>query len=193
MSRDTSRDMRSRSPVHRVGYVVGAGVLVSSGVYVFVYLYRWEWNRALFAAAMFIAAEVALLGAALLEKVGRLERRLTDRPDPQVRARVAEAAPPASKPFEWLDPRHQQMNVFVPILMGVGIVASGLAWLVERLAGATAGRALEHDLAVQLGGLAWPRGGLVPPPDEALTLLDGPALDGPAPGPGRDRTGTVVR
>ena len=30
------------------------------GAYVFVYLYRWEWNRALFAGVLFVAAEVAL-------------------------------------------------------------------------------------------------------------------------------------
>ena len=41
------------------------GVLVASGGYVLVYLYRWEWNRALMAGVFFLAAEIALVGAAL--------------------------------------------------------------------------------------------------------------------------------
>ena len=53
------------------------------------------------------------------------------------------------------------MSVFVPVLMGAGLVVSGIAWLVERLAHATARPVLEHRLASQLQPLAMPSGGLM--------------------------------
>ena len=60
-------------------------------------------------------------------------------------------------------------------LIGMGVVASGLAWLVERLARATAGPALERGLASRLAPLAWPTGGLVPETgDDPLAVLERP-------------------
>ncbi len=57
----------------------------------------------------------------------------------------------------------------------MGVVASGLAWLVEKLARATAGPALERGLAARLSPLAWPAGGLVPDEsDDPLTILERP-------------------
>ena len=57
--------------------------------------------------------------------------------------------------------RPEHSNVFIPVLLGAGAVLSGLAWIVERLAKATAGRAGEHGLARQLGELDLPSGGLL--------------------------------
>lgn len=150
--------------MRRVAAGLGVVVLVASGTYVFVYLYRWEWNRALFAAALFIATEVALGLAWLMDRV----RGLTDaverlqQADPEVRARVRESRPPARRPFAWLTPNIDRMDVFVPILMGAGVVLSALAWLVERVARATAGPTLERALAARLRSIALPDGGLVP-------------------------------
>jgi hypothetical protein len=63
----------------------------------------------------------------------------------------------------------------VPVLIGMGVVASGLAWLVERLARATAGPALERGLAARLTALSWPAGGLVPDStDDPLAILERP-------------------
>ena len=52
--------------------------MAASGAYVFVYLYRWEWNRALVSGVIFLAAEIALLGALILDRVARLGRRLDE-------------------------------------------------------------------------------------------------------------------
>ena len=169
----------------RIGYLIGIAVLGSSGAYLFIYLYRWEFHRALVAGILFVAAEVALLGASLIERMGRLEKRLDQaarddgrrrEPAPEVLARIKETAPAPSDPFAWLDPRDHSANVFVPVLMGAGIVASGLAWLVERIARATARPALERGLAAKLTPLTWPEGGLVAGQgeDETLRLLLGP-------------------
>ena len=150
--------------MRRVAMALGVVVLVASGTYVFVYLYRWEWNRALFCAALFIATEVALGMTWLMERL----RGLTDAvnrlqsADPEVLARVRETRPPARRPFAWLAPNADRMDVFVPILMGAGVVLSALAWLVERLARATAGPTLERALAARLRSIALPESGLVP-------------------------------
>ena len=39
----------------RLGMLATIAVMAASGSYVFVYLYRWEWNRALISAAIFVA------------------------------------------------------------------------------------------------------------------------------------------
>lgn len=48
-------------------------VLAASGAYVFVYLYRREWNRAIIAGTFFLATEVALLGSAVLTRLRALD------------------------------------------------------------------------------------------------------------------------
>jgi hypothetical protein len=147
----------------RIGSALGLAVMCSSGAYVFVYLYRWEWNRALVAAALFIATEVALGFVAVLDRL----RSLSAAVDQRVLARVQEAAPPPSQPFGWLNPEDGTVGVFVPVLMGAGVVLSGVAWLVERLAGATAKPTLERSLALRLSQLGLPAGGLLPAPASA--------------------------
>ena len=161
----------------RIFYAIGLAVLLSSGVYVFVYLVRWEWNRAMFAALLFVAAEVVLLGAVVLDRlrnlsaqVEGLERRHVD---PQVLTRLRESAPPASEPFAWLKPGGDELGVFVPVLMGAGMVLSGLAWLVERVARRTATPVLERGLAAQLSALALPDSLL--PSGEPVAMLEGPS------------------
>ena len=51
---------------------------------------------------------------------------------------------------------------------------SGVAWVVERLSRATAGRAAEHGLARRLGGLELPADGLLDTGADPLALLRGP-------------------
>ena len=149
----------------RLGMLATIAVMAASGSYVFVYLYRWEWNRALISAAIFVAAEIALFAAILLARFARLDRRvesLAGGPPPtdeRVRRRLHENAPAPAKPFAWLD--RSQTNVFVPVLLGAGIVLSGLAWLVDRIARVTAGPSVENDLARRLSTLQPPPGGLL--------------------------------
>jgi hypothetical protein len=164
----------------RVAYLGLLAVLVSSGAYVFIYLDRWEWNRAMVAGILFVGAEVALIGAMVLERLRNLNEKvdgLAERDrhvDPQVLGRIRDTAPEPSKPFAWLDPRDQRMGVFVPVLMGAGMVMSGLAWLIERLARRTAGPALERGLAGQLSALALPDRLLAD--DDGFALLRRPAI-----------------
>jgi hypothetical protein len=180
----------------RIAVLAGLVTLGASGWYVAVYLARWEWNRALMAGVIFLAAELGLLGVLLLDRMARLERRLDEHlpaergraagphatgtnttrrhatgsrrrePDPRVLARVREAAP-SRRPFAWLDPA-DRLSVFVPVLLGAGVLLSGVAWVVERLARVTAGGTLDRDLATRLDVLALPPGGLLggdEPPD----------------------------
>ena len=150
--------------MRKVAVALGVLVLVASGTYVFVYLYRWEWNRAMFAASLFVATEVALGLAWVMERLRGLADAVDrlQHADPEVRARLRESRPPARRPFAWLAPNADRMDVFVPILMGAGVVLSALAWLVERIARATAGPTLERALAARLQAIALPESGLVP-------------------------------
>jgi hypothetical protein len=51
----------NRSVLHRLGRLLSAVVLLASGAYVFIYLVRWEWNRALIAGLFFQAVEMVLV------------------------------------------------------------------------------------------------------------------------------------
>jgi hypothetical protein len=152
----------------KIGYLALLVVMAAAGWYVFVYLHRWEWNRALVSGIIFIAAEVALLGALVIERLRRLDRRidrLDERANERVLQQLHEHAPPPARPFRWLD--SSQTNVFVPVLLGAGVVLSGLAWLVDRVARLTAVPSMERGLARRLGTLQPPAGGLLgdPAPD----------------------------
>jgi hypothetical protein len=159
-----------------LGKLAAFVTLAASGAYVFVYLYRWEWNRAQMSAAIFIAAEVGLIGWLLADRMRRLERRFDHATlgAEQRRLQILRATAPAPHTnFKWLV-RPEQTNVFIPVLLGAGAVLSGLAWIVERVAKATAGRAAEHGLARQLGELDLPSGGLLDGGLDPLALLRGP-------------------
>lgn len=165
----------------RIGLAMLAVVLIGSMTYLFVYLYRWEWNRALIAGVFLIAAEIALASALILGKLGSIEKRLSERAAPpsfdkgDVLDELRDSAPPPRPAFKWLARSGDDLNVFVPVLMGAGIVLSGIAWLVERFARATARPALEAGLAARLAPLALPEGGFLAPvgarpPHTARTL-----------------------
>ena len=154
----------------RVAYAVLAVVLAASATYLFVYLYRWEWNRAAIAGIFLIAAEIALAAALILGKLAAIEKRVTERDSGtpsfgkgEVLDELRENSPPARPAFKWLARSGDDLNVFVPVLMGAGIVLSGIAWVVERFARATARPALEAGLAARLAPLALPDGGFLAP------------------------------
>ena len=77
-------------------------VMAAAGWYVFVYLYRWEWNRAIVAGVIFLAAEVALLGSVLITRLSTLSRRLDGMAD----------GPPAGPPDERVLRRDRAQGVF---------------------------------------------------------------------------------
>jgi hypothetical protein len=163
-----------------------------AGWYVFVYLYRWEWNRALISGVIFLAAELGLIGTLVIGRLVRIERRLDEggvpasgpppsslssralrrvEPDPAVLARLRESAPPPREPFAWLTKRPQEVSVFVPVLLGAGAVLSGLAWVVERLGRRLTGPTLENNLARRLHTIALPPGGFVGREDDRPDLF----------------------
>ena len=80
--------------------------------------------------------------------------------------------PAAPDRFEWLRPSSGQTSVFVPFLMGAGVLLSGIAWVVERLARPTARPAMERRLAQQMSSLMYlaPPGGLVPLPNDGSVV-----------------------
>jgi hypothetical protein len=139
-------------------------VLGSSGTYFFVYIYRWEWNRAATAAAIFVMMEVAIFGMAILDRLKKIEDKVaaTSKVPDAIALEHLRATAPEPKPrFRWLTGGGDQMSVFVPVLMGAGFVVSGIAWAVERVSHATARPLLERGLAVRMNALALPAGGLM--------------------------------
>lgn len=138
-----------------------AVVLVLSGAYLLIYLYRWEWNRAIISGLFFVAAEVAMATATITRRLRALEVRLEDvgrRPDADaaVLARIREADVTRPHPFRWLAPDPSRTTVFVPVLLGAGAILSALAYVIERIAEVTALPALDRRLARRLAVLAPP-------------------------------------
>ncbi len=156
-----------------IGLVAG-GTLAMSGIYVFVYLYRWEWHRALVSGVIFLAAEIAIIGWALSSKISGLERKVDSARADRITEHLAAARDRPSAAFDWLSPRQSQTSVFLPILMGSGLVISAVAWLVERLARHTAGRVSDEHLAGRLSRLAPPPSGFLDDRVDPLRDLRGP-------------------
>lgn len=180
--------------MRRLAYVFGGSAAAGAAVYLVIYLYRWQWQRAILCGVLLLVVEMLLLGSALLGRITRVEERLrdADRRQEDVLARlrqedvlarlrqedvlarpggrdVTPAKPgPASGAarFRWLDDDPAgHTYVFVPVLMVTGVLLSGLAWLVQRVASATARPAAEQRLAGRLAVLA------APPPDTGLEDL----------------------
>jgi len=156
----------------RLGAAIGIATLVAAGSYVFVYLYRWEWNRALTSGLIFLAAEVALTTWLLNERLSRMGEELSQLRQERVRQRVHEAAPRPQAPFAWLT-RTDRTAVFVPVLLGAGVLASAVAWLLERVARITAGPLMERSLVHRLSVLSPPPNGFLVG-DDASSLLRRP-------------------
>ena len=146
--------------MRRIGVVLLLVTLVTSIWYFFAYLTLWEWNRALIAGTLLVAAEVGLVAILLLSRLDRLGRRIDEAGRAErIKARL-DAAPSTSTSFAWLrDPN--RMNVFIPVLLGAGVLASGLAWIVERIARLTSRSGNTTSLSRDLAGLAPPEGGFL--------------------------------
>jgi hypothetical protein len=191
--------MEGGMSARRLGLLATLVTMGGAGWYVFVYLYRWEWNRALISGVIFLAAEIGLIGTLVIGRLVRIERRLDEggvpapsgswssvssrssgpssralrrvEPDPAVLARLRESAPPPREPFAWLTKRPQEVSVFVPVLLGAGAVLSGLAWVVERIGRRLTGPAQENSLARRLHAIAIPPGGFVGDHDDRPDLF----------------------
>ncbi len=166
--------------IHRLGRLLSGVVLVAAGAYMFIYLVRWEWNRALVAGVFFLAAEVFLVADVLLGRVGALGRRV-DRAREEEQAqlladRLRANRPDRTGPFAWLHHDPNRVSVLLPILIGAGVVLSALSYLVEQIARVSALPVAEDDLARGLAAIALPAEGLAP-----IGRLPSPASRPPMP------------
>lgn len=144
-----------------ISFTLTIVVLVVSGTYLLLYLYRWEWNRAVVSGVFFIAALVTFSTAMVLRALGRLTERVEaveharaarDRAVRDVAGSIGEANADAAtrRRFSWLERPPDGPAVFVPVLLGTGVLLSFAAWVLERLAGALAGGPLDRKTAVLL-------------------------------------------
>lgn len=171
--------------MRKIAYAFGALAAAGAGTYLIVYLYRWQWQRALICGVLLLIIEVMLFGLVTLGRLSRIEERLrdTDRRQRELDARQEDVltrlrepgAVEEEKRFRWLEDPADRSYVFVPVLMVAGVVLSGLAWVVQKVASATA-RPAERRLAGRLAVLS--------APDPAAP---GDLEDQPAPGTGFGR------
>ncbi|SFF60793.1 hypothetical protein SAMN05216251_12121 [Actinacidiphila alni] len=159
-----------------ISYLFGGLSTLAAAVYLVIYLYRWEWQRAVICGVLLLAVEGFLVCVILLGRMGRLERRLSDADArmEEVRRRLEHARETSANPFRWLgngsgtpfgDGRDgadsgNRTFVFVPILMVTGAALSGVAWLIQRIAAVTTRPGAERRLAGRLAPLAAPAGGV---------------------------------
>ncbi|MDO0915774.1 hypothetical protein QQM39_34605 [Streptomyces sp. DT2A-34] len=178
--------------MRKIAYVFGALVAAGAGTYLVVYLYRWQWQRAMICGVLLLVVEVMLLGLVTLGRLNRIEERLrdTDRRQRELDARQEDVLTRLREPavaheetrFRWLEDPAERRYVFVPVLMFAGVLLSGLAWVVQRVASATA-KPAERRLAGRLAVLA------APDPAAADDLEDLPPLGG---GRSRGRTARLA-
>jgi len=146
--------------LRKLPYLMSYPVLGVTGFWVFVYLYRWSWNRAMIAGLFFLAIEIALIATTILDRLRKIEDRLgriEDGEEPLENAQeiVRVAFTPKDR-FAWLRESGDRLSVFVPVLLGLGVVMAALAWVVERVALATARPGVESRVAARLSALALP-------------------------------------
>jgi hypothetical protein len=145
-----------------IAWLAGIGTLLAGAVYMVVSLNRWEWNRALFFGLIVLIAEVALATGLVLRRLARLEY-LTKREasgDPAVLQILTETRPSRDR-FAWMRQSTSELNVFITFLVGGGVILSGIAWMVDKLASKTSSPAGEQRLASQLDPISYPAGGLL--------------------------------
>ena len=110
--------MSVRYLMGRVQRLLVLVVLGLSGAYLLIYLYRWEWNRAIISGLFFVAAEVALATSLVVRRLDALERAPAPReatPSTLDRLRATPAERP--NPFAWLTAAGRQgPGVFVGVL-----------------------------------------------------------------------------
>ncbi|MCX4810277.1 hypothetical protein OG601_06540 [Streptomyces sp. NBC_01239] len=156
--------------MRRIAYVFGSLAAAGAGTYLVIYLYRWQWQRAILCGILLLVVEVMLLGIVLLARLTRIEERVKEsdarqrelasrQDDVLARLRQTSGEHEGAR-FRWLEDTADRTYVFVPVLMVTGVLLSGLAWVVQRVAAAT-GRPVERRLAGRLAVLGAPEQGAV--------------------------------
>lgn len=161
--------------------ILAVVVLVLSGAYLMIYLYRWEWNRAIISGLFFVGAEVAVATAMIMRRLRGLENRASatgdePSPSPVVLDRLRSTPLDRPDPFEWLKPEAGGTGVFVPVLLGAGVILSAFAYAVERIAEATAVPLMDRRIASRLSALSPPANGLSGPAPQVEVTRARPRL-----------------
>lgn len=160
-----------------VAWLIGIATLVGAAVYATLSVVRWEWNRALFFGMVFVAAQIALATALLIRRLDAVaDERPTSAPAPTGRGEPELATVRAARSghvrFRWLHVDRTELvnrsSVFITLLVGGGVVLSGVAWVLDRVGAATTDRRREASLARDLAGIRYPHGGLLV--DDATAL-----------------------
>lgn len=106
--------------------------LVASAWYAAVSVYWWEWQRAFFYSLLFLGCLVLLVFLVLRRRLDRLEEQVR-MPSTGTDGPSGDDLPVSpSRAFPWLDPT--RTHVFIPLLVGFGVVVSLVAMAVERVA-----------------------------------------------------------
>ncbi len=129
---------------------------------------------------LFLAVEVAAASALVLRRIAGFERSGPDQSSAPASASLAHvrATAPDRHHFAWLERSMTETNVFITVLLGAGVLLSGLTWIVDRVATRTALPTLERSLARRLDVAAFPDRPLVPE-DAELLAQAGPFADDP--------------
>lgn len=162
-----------------VAWLVAAATLVAAGAYTVISLVRWEWNRALFFGLVFVAAEVGVATAIVVRRINRLESTSghdqRDRSD-EILVAVRRGRLDHRR-FAWTEDLGRdamtRTSVFITMLVGGGILLSGLAWVIDKVASATADSGREARLAKDLELIDYPDGGIVV---DDVTVLARPTI-----------------
>ena len=145
-----------------IAWLAGIGTLMAGAVYMVVSLNRWEWNRALFFGLIVLIAEIGLATGLVLRRLARLEYLMKSEKngDPAVLQILTETRPSRDR-FAWMRESTGQLNVFITFLIGGGVILSGVAWIVDKVASKTSSPKGEQRLASQLHPISYPAGGLL--------------------------------
>jgi len=135
-------------------------VLAVSGVYVIVDLARWEWNRAMMSGLVFVAALLVTVAMVVMRHLRAVEERLAELLDDRPVTRPVRDAlrvgdgDRAARHFAWLRSSSDRLGVFVPVLLGAGVIVSFLTYVIEHVASAvargTVDRTTERSLITEL-------------------------------------------
>ena len=143
-----------------IAWLAGIGTLLAGAVYMIVSLNRWEWNRALFFGLIVLIAEVGLATGLVLRRARRGSS--TRAPRPEVARDPARDPAAAPDRFAWLKDSAGRSNVFITFLVGGGVILSGIAWVVDRVASKTSTpQRRAAPRAASSGRISYPRGGLL--------------------------------
>jgi hypothetical protein len=142
-----------------IAWLAGLGTLLGAGIYMIVSLNRWEWNRALFFGLVVVIAEIGIATGLILRRLSRIEHRAEV--DPEIAEIFRTTRPPSRDRFAWLAKSTGRFDVFITFIVGGGLIVSGVAWIVDRIAARTSTPAGEQRLAQALGPISYPRGGLL--------------------------------